>query len=145
MVWEALLIWGRRERNAPRGNEGVKRHDQADQAGERHAVLEDDLEDLGLTADLLGRGTRDDDRLCVDHLPHDAPARVGRSHQDRADAEPLGGDFLKVAEEHIRTRVGARQGHSQPAQQGPEEGEGGAGPSQAQRPSTVSMPEYRVT
>ncbi len=105
---------------------------QTDQAGEGHAVLEDDLEDLGLSADLLGCGTRDDDRLCVDHFPHDAPARIGCGHQDRADAEPLGRDLLKVTEEHIRTRIGARQGHPQPSQQGPEEGEGRAGPSQAQ-------------
>jgi hypothetical protein len=44
-------------------------------------VTEDRLEDRRFLSDLLRRGCRDDDRLRVDHLAHDASARVGRGHQ----------------------------------------------------------------
>jgi hypothetical protein len=119
------------EKYNPTDNERVKSYDQANQAGERHAMLEDDLEDLGLAADLLGRGTRDDDRLSVGHFPHHTPTRVGCGHQDWAEAQPLGGDLLQVAEKHIRTRIGAHQGHPQPSQQRSEEWKSEAGSSQA--------------
>ena len=100
-------------------------------------MLDDGLEDRGFVAHLMRRGARDDDRLGVDHFPHHAPARIGRGHQDRADAEPLGGHLLKVAEKRIRAGVGPRQGHSQPAEKRAEEGKQRAGLRQAQ-------PEDRV-
>ena len=69
------------------------------------------------------------------------PAELAAAHQDRTQAELLGGHLLQVAEQGVRTGVGAGQRHAQPPEQRPEEREQPSRCRVRLRPSTVSMPE----
>jgi len=70
----------------------------------------------------VGRGAGDDNALRADHLAHDAAARVGRAHEDRADANLLGGDLLQTAEKDVGRGVRARDGRAEPPEKRAEEG-----------------------
>ena len=80
-------------------------------------------EDGAFLALLVGGHGGDHKTLGVDHLAHDAAGGVGCGSEDGVEAQLLGGDLLQATEEHVRGRVTAREGHTQPAQHGAEEGE----------------------
>jgi len=93
---------------------------------------EDEAEDGAFLADLVGGGGSDADGLGVDHFAHDAAGAVGGAHQDGAEVELLGGDFLQAAEEDVRGGVAAGKSDAQPADESAEEGEEPAGASEGE-------------
>src|ERR1700676_3236626 len=106
---------------------GVEHDDDADDGGQGYRVPEDEAEDGAFLADLVGGGGGDADGLGVDHLAHDAAGAVGGAHEDGAEVELLGGDFLQAAEENVERGVAAGEGAAEPADEGAEEGEEPAG------------------
>src|SRR3989442_5857674 len=80
---------------------GVYHNDDADNGSERHGVPEDEAEDRAFVADLIGGGGSDADGLCVNHLAHHAAGAVGCTHENGAEVELLGSDFLQAAEENV--------------------------------------------
>jgi hypothetical protein len=71
-------------------------------------------------------------------LPITPPEEL-RRHQDRREAELLGGDLLQTAEEHVRGGVGPGERDAEPAEQRAEERIEHAGGANA-RPSVASSP-----
>ena len=107
------------DKGQPTGDElredvGVHHDNDADDGGERHRVPEDEAENGAFVADLVGGGGGDADGLRVNHLAHDPTGAVGGAHENRAEVELLGGDFLQAAEENVRRRVATREGYPQP-------------------------------
>src|SRR6202049_647546 len=100
---------------------GVEHDDDADDGGQGYRVPEDEAEDGAFVADLVGGGGGDADGLRVNHLAHDPTGAVGGAHENRAEVELLGGDFLQAAEENVRRRVATREGYPQPADESTEE------------------------
>src|SRR5438128_996962 len=98
-----------------------KIYEDADQSGQSDRVRKHGAEQVALFALLSDRRARYDDRLSVDHFSHDAPGRIRRRHQDRAQAQPVGRDHLQTAEQRVRTGVGAGQRDAQPSEHGSEE------------------------
>jgi len=90
-------------------------------------VPEDEAEDGAFLADLVGGGGGDADGLGVDHFAHNAAGAVGGAHEDGAEVELLGGDFLQAAEEDVGGGVAAGESDAKPADEGAEEGEEPAG------------------
>jgi len=111
---------------------GVEHDDDADDRGQGDGVPEDEAEDGAFLADLVGGGGGDADGLGVDHFAHDAAGAVGGTHQDGAEVELLGGDFLQAAEEDVGGGVAAGEGDAKPANEGAEEGEEPAGAREGQ-------------
>ena len=106
---------------------GVEHYDYADDGGQGNRVPEDEAEDGAFLADLVGGGGGDADGLGVDHFAHDAAGAVGGAHEDGAEIELLGGDFLQAAEEDVRGGVAAGESDAEPADESAEEGEEPAG------------------
>ncbi len=119
---------------------GVEHDDYADDGGERDGVPEDEAEDGAFLADLVGGGGGDADGLGVDHFAHDAAGAVGGAHEDGAEVELLGGDFLQAAEEDVGGGVAAGEGDAEPADEAPKKGKNQPVAVKA-RPRTASMPE----
>ena len=111
---------------------GVEHDDYADDGGQGHGVPEDEAEDGAFLADLVGGGGGDADGLGVDHFAHDAAGAVGGAHEDGAEIELLGGDFLQAAEEHVGGGIAAGESDAEPADEGAEEGEEPAGAREGQ-------------
>src|SRR5580700_7030165 len=84
---------------------------------------EDEAEDGAFLADLVGGGGGYADGLGVDHFAHDAAGAVGGAHEDGAEVELLGGDFLQAAEQDVGGGVAACESDAEPADEGAEEGE----------------------
>jgi len=81
-------------------------HDQnADQACEGDRVLEHETQDRALMSEPVGGSRCNDDRLCIDHLAHDAAGGVGGRHQDWRQTQLLRGDLLQVAEQDVGRRI----------------------------------------
>src|ERR1700719_2727476 len=77
-------------RNILRKNVGVYHNDHADDGCQRHRMPEQETENRSFMADLIGRGGGNANRLGVHHLAHDATSAVGRTHQNRTEAQLLG-------------------------------------------------------
>ncbi len=106
---------------------GVEHDDDADDRGQGDRVPEDETEDGAFLADLVGGGGGDADGLGVDHFAHDAAGAVGGAHENRAEVELLGGDFLQASEENVGRGVAAGERDAEPADESAEEGEEPAG------------------
>src|SRR5712671_2328786 len=100
---------------------GIHHDDDADDGCERHGVPENKAEDGAFVADLVGGRGSDADGLRVNHLAHHAAGAVGCTHENWAEVELLGSDFLQAAEENVGRRVAAREGYSEPTDESAKE------------------------
>jgi L-lactate dehydrogenase (cytochrome) len=79
----------------------LEEHESADEQRQDHAVQEHEPQDVPLVPVPARGGARHDDRLRVDHLPHDAAGTVRGSHQSRAQTELFSRDALEASEEDV--------------------------------------------
>src|SRR5579863_8246884 len=105
----ALVAEGEAVGDELREDVGVEHDDDADDGGEGDGVPENETEDGAFVADLIGGGGGDADGLCIDHFAHDAAGAVGGTHENGAEVELLGCDFLQAAEESVRGSVTASE------------------------------------
>src|SRR5215471_12058724 len=119
-------------RNILGKNIGIDHNDHADDGCQRHRMPGQETEDRSFIPNLIGRGCGNANGLGIDHLTHDAAGAVGRAHQNRAEVELLGGDFLQTAEESIRRSVATGQSYAKPADISAKERKEPAGSSKCQ-------------
>src|SRR5437667_6074624 len=123
--------------NVLRKNVGIHHHDEPDDGCKRHGAPEQEAENGAFVAYLIGRGRCNANRLRVNHLAHHAPGAIRGAHQNRAEIELLGGDFLQTSEKRVRRGVAASQRDAQPSDVSAEERKEPARPGECQ-------PQHRV-